>query len=197
MTEREKLHSGKLFTDLTEGLPEERLYCKELIYDYNRTRPSEQDKRHQIAKKLFGKLGKNYWIEPPINFAYGSNISVGDNFYANCNLVIVDDTKVVIGDNVLLAPNVTISTTGHPIDPTLRQTGKMYAFQVTIEDNVWIGSNVAIMPGVKIGKNTVIGAGSVVTKDIPSNVIAVGNPCRVLRSINEQDKIYYFKGHRV
>jgi galactoside O-acetyltransferase len=195
--ERENLKCGKLFTDMTEGLPEERLKGKELVYDYNHTRPSEEEKRIEIAKKLFGKIGNDSWIEPPINLAYGTHVFIGDNFYANFNLVIVDDNEVIIGNHVLFGPNVTISTTGHPIDRELRQSGKMYSFPVTIKDNVWLGSGVITNPGITIGENSIIGAGSVVTKDIPANVIAVGNPCKVLREINENDKIYYYKDHKV
>jgi len=197
MTEREKIKSGLLFADMTEGLPEERLRGKELIYDYNHTRPSEQIKREKIAGKLFGRIGREFWIEPPVHFAYGNHIFIGDNFYSNFNLVIIDDTNVFIGNNVLFGPNVTISTTGHPIDHELRNTLGMYSFTITIKNNVWIGSGVIINPGVTIEENSVIGAGSVVTKDIPPNVIAVGNPCRVLRAINEDDKIYYYKNRRV
>ncbi|MCK1994744.1 galactoside O-acetyltransferase [Peribacillus muralis] len=197
MTQRERIRKGLLFTDMTEGLPEERLRGKELVYDFNQTRPSEVKKREEIANKLFGRIGKDFWIEPPLHLAYGSNIFVGENFYANFNLTIVDDTTVIIGDNVLFAPNVVISTTGHPVDPDLRNTGQMYAFPVTIEDNVWIGSGVIINPGITIGKNSIIGAGSVVTKDIPPNVIAVGNPCKILREISDRDKKYYYKNLKV
>lgn len=197
MTQRERIRNGLLYTDKTEGLPEERMRGKELVYCFNQTRPSEIEKRKNIAQNLFGKIGKDFWIEPPIHFAYGSNIFVGDHFYANFNLTIVDDIDVIIGNHVLFAPNVTISTTGHPIDPDLRKTAQLYSFPVTIEDNVWLGSGVIINPGVTIGRNSVVGAGSVVTKDIPPNVIAVGNPCRVLREISDRDKIIYYKDLKV
>jgi galactoside O-acetyltransferase len=193
MTERENIAQGRLFTDMTEGLPEERLRGKELMTAFNGTLPSETEKRLQLAKQMFRKTGKFFWIEPPIYFAYGSHISIGENFYANFSLTIVDDWEVDIGDNVLFGPNVTISTTGHPLDPEKRREGKMYAFKVTIEDDVWVGGGAIINPGVTIGRGAVIGAGSVVTKDIPANVVAVGNPCKVLRSIGPEDKIYYYK----
>ncbi len=193
MSMRERIAKGMLFTDMGEGLPEERLCGKELMYDFNHTRPSEEDKRRDLIGKMFGKVGKNVWIEPPVRFAYGRNIFIGDNFYANFNLTLVDDYTITIGNNVLIAPNVTISVTGHPVDPELRNTGAMYAFPVTLGDNVWIGSNVVINPGVTIGENTVIGAGSVVTGDIPPNVVAVGVPCKVLRPITPRDKAYYYK----
>lgn len=197
MTQRERMRTGRLFTDMTEGMPEERMRGKELVYDFNQTRPSEQEKRMSIAKKIFGKIGRDFWIEPPVHFAYGSNIYIGDKFYANFNLTIVDDTDVIIGNHVLIAPNVTISTTGHPLDPDLRNTRQMYSFPVEIEDNVWLGSGVIINPGMTIGRNSVIGAGSIVTRNIPSNVIAVGNPCKVLREISDRDKIYYYKDLKV
>lgn len=197
MTQRERIANGLLFTDMAEGLPEDRLRGKEYAYEYNHTRPTEVQTRIDIARKMFGAVGKVFWIEPPIHFAYGSNIFIGENFYANVGLTIIDDTKVVIGDNVMIAANVTIGTTGHPIDPELRATIKMYAFPVTIEDGVWIGSGVIINPGITIGQNCVVGSGSVVTRDIPPNVVAVGNPCRVLRNIGEHDKRFYFKDHEV
>ena len=188
MNIREKMRKGMLYTDMYEGLPDERLRGKELIYDYNNTRPSEQKKRGEILKKLFGSVGKEPFIETPLHVAYGSNIHIGDYFYANFNLVIVDDIEVYIGNNVMIAPNVTISVTGHPIHPSQRKDGAQFSIPVTIEDNVWIGSGVIILPGVTIGKNSVVGAGSIVTKSIPENVVAVGNPCRVLREITEKDK---------
>ncbi len=194
---RERMQNGQIYTDLGEGLPEERLYGKELIYDYNLTRPSEEEKRNEILKRLFGHVGKNIWIEPPLRVAYGNRTYIGDNFYANFNLVLVDDINIFIGNNVMFAPNVTISTTGHPIHPNLRKNGEQFSFPVKIEDNVWIGSGVVILPGVTIGENSVIGAGSVVTKDIPKNVVAVGNPCKVLRPITDRDRKYYYKDLKV
>ncbi|UPQ72736.1 galactoside O-acetyltransferase [Kluyvera ascorbata] len=194
---RERIKSGMLFTDMCERLPEERLRGKELMYDFNNTRPSEEKKRIELIYKMFGKVGKNPWIEPPIRFAYGSNIFIGDYFYANFNFTIVDDHTVTIGDNVLIAPNVTISVTGHPVHHELREKGEMFSFPVTIENNVWIGSNVVINPGVTIGENSVIGAGSVVTKDIPANVVAAGVPCKVIREITDRDKAYYYKDFKV
>ncbi|EOR20883.1 galactoside O-acetyltransferase [Clostridium sartagoforme AAU1] len=194
---RERMQNGQIYTDLEEGLPQERLYGKELVYDYNLTRPSEEDKRNEILKRLFGHVGKNIWIEPPLRVAYGNRTYIGDNFYANFNLVLVDDINIFIGNNVMFAPNVTISTTGHPVHPDLRKNGEQFSFPVKIEDNVWIGSNVVILPGVTIGENSVIGAGSVVTKDIPKNVVAVGNPCKVLRPITDRDRKYYYKDLKV
>lgn len=194
---RERIKKGMLFTDLTEGLPEERLRGKELMYDYNHTRPSEAQKRSELLSQMFGNVGENAWVEPPVYFSYGKNIVIGDNFYANFNLTIVDDHRVTIGNNVMIAPNVTISVTGHPVHSALRTQGEMFSFPVTIGNNVWIGSHVVINPGVTIGDNSVIGAGSVVTKDIPADVVAVGIPCRVLRDITERDKEYYYRDLKI
>lgn len=188
MTQRERLAGGYLYTDMGEGMPEERLRGKMLTFEFNHTSPAEPEKRVSLIRQLMGCVGKNVWIEPPLHVAYGSQITLGDNFYANFNLVVVDDGKVIIGNNVMIAPNVTISTTGHPVDPTVRITGQQFSQTVTLEDNVWIGSGAVINPGVTIGRNSVIGAGSVVTKDIPADVVAAGVPCRVLRPIGEQDR---------
>ncbi|WP_026889257.1 maltose acetyltransferase domain-containing protein [Clostridium beijerinckii] len=193
MTIRERIKNGMLYVDIGEGLDEEREKCKELLYDYNHTRPSEKIKRKELLKELLGDMGDEVWIEPPLHMAYGKNVHIGNCFYANFNLVIVDDIDVYIGEHVMIAPNVTITPTGHPVDPDLRKPGTQFSIPVKIGNNVWIGSNAVILPGVTIGDNSVIGAGSVVTHDIPENVVAVGNPCRVLREINEQDKEFYFK----
>lgn len=197
MTIREKMKKGMLYVDIGEGLDEERKKCKELLYDYNNTRPSEETKRKDLLNELLGDMGEDIWIEPPVHMAYGTNVHIGNHFYANFNLVIVDDIDVYIGENVMIAPNVTITPTGHPVDPELRRPGTQFSIPVTIGNNVWIGSNAVILPGITIGDNSVIGAGSVVTHDIPKNVVAVGNPCRVLREINEHDKEYYYKNRRV
>lgn len=197
MTIREKMKNGMLYVDIGEGLDEERKKCKELLYDYNNTRPSEEVKRKKLLKELLGDMGEEIWIEPPVHMAYGTNVHIGNHFYANFNLVIVDDIDVYIGEHVMIAPNVTITPTGHPVDPEIRKPGTQFSIPVRIGNDVWIGSNVVILPGVNIGDNSVIGAGSVVTHDIPENVVAVGNPCCVLRKINERDKEYYYKNRRV
>lgn len=197
MTIRGKMKNGMLYVDAGEGLEEERKGCQELLYDYNHTRPSEETKRKDLLKKLLGDMGEHIWIEPPVHMAYGTNVHIGDHFYANFNLVIVDDIDVYIGDHVMIAPNVTITPTGHPVDSDLRRPGTQFSISVRIGNNVWIGSNVVILPGITIGDNSVIGAGSVVTHDIAENVVAVGNPCRALRKINERDKEYYYKNRRV
>ncbi|MFV9327792.1 galactoside O-acetyltransferase [Citrobacter europaeus] len=197
MSIRDRIKAGKLFTDMGEGLPQERLRGKELMYEFNHTRPSEIKKRERLIREMFATVGENAWIEPPIYFSYGSNIHIGKNFYANFNFTIVDDYTVTIGDNVLIAPNVTITVTGHPVHHELRKSGEMFSFPVTLGNNVWIGSNVVINPGITIGDNSVIGAGSVVTKNIPPDVVAVGVPCRVIKNINEQDREYYYQNYKV
>lgn len=197
MTEKEKMINGGLYIPFGEELLEERQDAKELIFDFNALPPTEIEKRNDIIRSLVGKIGKDFFIEPPFRSDYGYNISIGENFYSNYNCIILDCAKVTIGDNVLFAPNVSLFTVGHPIDPEIRKTGSEYAFPITIGNNVWIGGGVIVNPGVTIGDNVVIGAGSVVTKDIPASVIAVGNPCRVLREISEDDKKYYFKNNKI
>ena len=191
------MKNGMLYTDIGEGLEQERRRCKELLYDFNLTRPSEEALRSSLLGELLGDMGRDIWIEPPFHMAYGTNVHIGDYFYANFNLVIVDDIDVYIGNNVMIAPNVTITPTGHPVDAELRRPGSQFSIPVRIGNDVWIGSNAVILPGVTIGDNSVIGAGSVVTHDIPANVVAVGNPCRVLREISARDKEYYYKNRRV
>ena len=191
------MKNGMLYTDIGEGLEQERRRCKELLYDFNLTRPSEEALRSSLLGELLGDMGRDIWIEPPFHMAYGTNVHIGDYFYANFNLVIVDDIDVYIGNNVMIAPNVTITPTGHPVDAELRRPGSQFSIPVRIGNDVWIGSNAVILPGVTIGDNSVIGAGSVVTHDIPANVVAVGNPCLVLREISARDKEYYYKNRRV
>ena len=191
MSVRRRMEVGELYTDHGEGLPEERRAGKDLVYDFNLTRPAEEVRRAELLKMLFGNIGENGWIEPPLRVAYGSHTHIGKNFYANFNFILVDDATVTIGDNVMVAPNVTISTAGHPIDPEIRITGQQFSLPVTIEDNVWLGTGVIINPGVVIGRNSVIGAGSVVTKSIPPNVVAAGVPCRVIREITAEDKLAF------
>ena len=193
MTEKEKMISGQPYFANGKELFTERQNAKEMVFDFNNSHPKELKFRSEIIKKLFGKTEKGFYIEPPFRCDYGYNISVGKNFYSNYNCTILDCAEVKIGDNVMLAPNVSILTAGHPIHHEMRNTGMEYAFSITIGNSVWIGGNVVINPGVSIGNNTIIGSGSVVTKDIPDNVIAVGNPCKVMRQITEDDKLFYFK----
>ena len=193
MTEKEKMLNGKPYKALGEELVSERQNAKGMIFKYNDLHPSEINKRNDIIRKLFGKVGKDFFIEPPFRCDYGYNISIGDNFYCNYNCTILDCAKVTIGDNVMFAPNVSLFTAGHPVHFEPRNQGIEYALPITIGNNVWIGGGVIINPNINIGNNVVVGSGSVVTKDIPSNSIATGNPCKVIREITDQDKKYYFK----
>lgn len=171
----------------------ERIFAKELLFEFNNLRPVEVEARNAIIRRLFGKTRDNFYVEPPFRCDYGYNIEIGDNFFANYNLIILDCARVKIGDYVFIGPNVGIYTAGHPIHSDLRNQELEFALPIEIGNSVWIGGNVVINPGIKIGDNTVIGSGSVVTKDIPSNVLAIGNPCKVLQSITEGDKSYYYK----
>lgn len=175
-----------------EAIMEEQKVCRKILQELNTADRSDFEKIGEIVKKLFGK-SEGAFLNPPFYCDYGTHIEVGKNFFANYNCTIIDVAKVTIGDNCQMAPNVAIYTAGHPVHPAARNTAYEYGIEVTIGDNVWIGGNTVILPGVHIGNNAVIGAGSVVTKDIPDNVIAAGNPCRVIRSITEEDRKYYYK----
>lgn len=189
MNEKEKMLSGELYNPMTAmELFYERTNAKTLCHKFNNLLPSETHKRKSIIKKLFGKTGDNFHIESVFWCDYGYNIEIGENFYMNHNCTILDCAKVKFGDNVFVAPNCGFYTAAHPIIAQERNTGIEYAKPITIEDNVWIGGGCSFLPGVSVGANSVIGAGSVVTKDIPANVVAVGNPCRVLREITDADK---------
>lgn len=193
MNQKERMLNGLPYKAWLDGLSEERKENRKKIYQYNHLSPENGEEQDRLIRSIVGKCGESIYIEQPFRCDYGYNIEVGNNFYANYNLTILDVGKVKIGENVLIAPNVSIYTAGHPIHPVPRNAGYEYGISITIGDNVWIGGSTVINPGVHIGSNVVIGAGSVVTKDIPDNVIAVGNPCRVLRSITEEDRKYYYK----
>ncbi|MCM1156679.1 MAG: sugar O-acetyltransferase [Roseburia sp.] len=194
MTEQEKMKKGYLWDDDDENMALQ-AHAKSIISKFNSLPPESMGERAELLKEVFGNVGENVWIVPPLTAAVGKYVSIGDGTYANMNLTLIDDWKITIGKNVLIGPNVTLCTTGHPVHPEHRADG-MYSFPVTIKDNVWIGGNVVVLPGVTIGKNSVIGAGSIVTKDIPANVIAFGSPCKVYREINEHDAEYYFGDRR-
>lgn len=193
MSQKERMMAGLPYKAWLDGLSEERIKNKMKIYDYNLLPPKETEKMDKLIKDILGKTGENVFVEQPFHCDYGKNIEVGDNFFANYNCTILDVGKVTIGKNVQFAPNVAIYTAGHPIHPDSRNSGYEYGLPVTIGDNVWIGGSVVINPNITIGNNVVIGSGSVVTKNVPDNVIAVGNPCRVIRKITEEDRKYYFK----
>lgn len=190
MTEKEKAAAGRIYdANYDEHLVQERLESKCLCYDYNRTHPTAREERKTIIKKLLGETGESFIIEPPFFCDYGYNIEIGENFYANHNCIILDGAKVTFGDNVFIAPDCGFYTAGHPLSAEQRVQGLEYAYPIRIGNNVWIGGHTTVLPGVTIGDNTVIGAGSVVTKDIPAGVVAVGNPCRVIRPITEKDRM--------
>ncbi len=195
MNQKERMLAGLPYKAWLDGLEEERELCKQKIYDFNMLPPSKRGNIPEMLKQLFGKTGERVWIEAPFHCDYGWNIEVGEDFFANYNLTILDVGKVTIGKNAQIAPNVSIYTAGHPIHPESRNSGYEYGIPVTIGDNVWIGGGAIILPGVTIGDNVVIGAGSVVGKDIPDNMLAAGNPCRIIREITEDDRKYYFKDH--
>lgn len=198
MTNREKLHSGQIYYPSDDEIMKEQLLCLEKLYDYNMTRPLEQERREKLLKEMFAEIGEGCYIEPPLHANWGGHhVHFGKMVYANFNLTLVDDTHIYVGDYTLIGPNVTIATAGHPINPELREKAYQFNRSIRIGRNCWIGAGAIILPGVTIGDNTVIGAGSVVTKDIPANVVAVGNPCKVLREIGEHDKEYYFKDCKI
>lgn len=187
MTELEKCNAGLMYDTTFPGREEMHLECIDLCFDYNNTRPSDMKRREEILRKLFGKLGKNPYVEPTIFCGFGWNIEAGDNFYANNNCVFVDPGKITFGDNVFIGPSCGFYTAHHPIHPALRNKLYEYARPITVGSDVWIGGGTVVLPGARIGSNVVIGAGSVVTGEIPDNVVAFGNPCKVYRAITEED----------
>ena len=198
LTEKEKMTSGDLYLPDGDEIMSEQLQCLDKLYDFNQTRPTELDKRDAMLKEMFAEIGENCYIEPPLHANWGgAHCHFGKNVYANFNLTLVDDSHIYVGDYTMIAPNVVIATAGHPILPELREKAYQYNMPVHIGRNCWIGAGALIMPGVTIGDNSVIGAGSVVTKDIPANVVAVGNPCKVMREIGEHDRVYYYKDKKI
>ena len=195
---KDKMHTGELYLPTDEEIVKEQQLCLEKLYDYNATRPSEGEKRVGLLKEMFAEIGEGCYIEPPFHANWGGkHVHFGKNIYANFGLTLVDDTHIYVGDNTMFGPNVVVATAGHPILPSLRKQAYQYNMSVRIGNNCWLGAGVLVMPGVTIGDDSVIGAGSVVTKDIPSGVVAVGNPCRVLREISEHDREYYFKDRKI
>lgn len=193
MDNRERMLAELPYRAHEPELEQERMLNKRRVYRYNLLPPDDLEEKDRLIRDILGGCGERVTLEPPIRFDYGRNTFVGENFFANYNLTVLDVARVVIGKNVMLAPNVAIYTAGHPVHPDARNSGYEYGIGVTIGDNVWIGGNTVINPGVHIGDNVVVGSGSVVTRDIPANSIAAGNPCRVLRQITEEDRTYYFR----
>lgn len=196
MNQKERMLAGLPYKAWLDGLAEERLENKKRVFRFNNMEPERFEEKIVLIKEIFGKTGENVFVEAPFHCDYGYNIEVGENFFANYNLTILDVGRVKIGANAQIAPNVSIYTAGHPVHPESRNTGYEYGIPITIGDNVWIGGSVTILPGVTIGSNVVIGAGSVVTRDLPDNVIAAGNPCRVIRTITEEDRDFYYRDRK-
>lgn len=198
MTEREKIHAGVLFQPMDPQILAEQLAYLDKMDAYNRIPRIRMEQRRQMLPELFAEVGENCYIESPFYANWGGHhVHLGNNVYANYGVTFVDDTHIYIGDNTMLAPNVVLATAGHPINPELRAKGLQYNLPVRIGKNCWLGAGVIVLPGVTIGDNTVVGAGSVVTKDLPAGVVAVGNPCRVLRQIGQQDQIYYYRDKKI
>lgn len=198
MEQRDNMHNGKLYDPNDDSVMEEQMVCLDRLYDFNQTRPSEMDKRNAIMKEMMGDVGKDCYIEPPFYANWGGkHVHFGDGVYAHFGLTCVDDTHIYVGSHTLFGPNVVLATAGHPMMPELRKHGIQYNMPIHIGENCWLGAGVIVVPGVTIGDNVVIGVSSVVTKDIPSNSVAMGTPCRVVRQINDHDKEYYFKDKKI
>lgn len=195
---KQRMHSGDLYLPEDPEIVREQTQCLTRLYEYNMTRPTEQEKRRELLKEMFAEIGENCYIEPPFHANWGGkHCHFGNYVYANFQLTCVDDTHIYVGDHTMIGPNVTIATAGHPILPELREQAYQYNMPVHIGKNCWIGAGAIILPGITIGDHVVVGAGSVVTKDLPSDVVAVGNPCHILRTINEHDRVYYFKERKI
>ena len=198
MGNRDKLHTGELYLPNDPEVLEEQLGYMELLYEYNQTRPREQERRQALLRELLAEVGEGCWIEPPFHANWGGHhVHFGRMVYANYGLTMVDDTHIYVGDCTMFGPNVVVATAGHPILPELREQQYQYNMPVRIGRNCWIGAGAIILPGITIGDNVVVGAGSVVTRDLPDSVVAVGNPCRVLREVGERDRSFYFKDRRI
>ncbi|WP_050607609.1 sugar O-acetyltransferase [Clostridium niameyense] len=196
MNHKDRMLAGLPYKAWLDGLPEERMKNEKKVHEYNHCMPDENEKIDKLIRDIIGKVGIDVHIKAPFHCDYGKNIEIGDHFFANYNCIILDVAKVIIGNNVQFAPNVSLYTAGHPIHPDSRNSGYEYGIGIIIGDNVWLGGNVVVNPGVHIGNNVVIGSGSVVTKDIPANAIAAGNPCKIIRQITEEDRKYYYKNYK-
>lgn len=193
-----QMHDGSLYRGIDPSLLDEQSKAMEFLYDYNATRPSEKEKRATLLKQMFAEIGEGCWIEPPFHASWaGKFVRFGKNVYANFHLTLVDDTTITVGDNTMFGPGVTLTTAGHPIRADLRWQGYQFNAPIHIGKDCWLGANVTVLPGITIGDGTVVGAGSVVTKDLPAGVVAVGNPCRVLRPISEKDRTVYFRNKKI
>ncbi len=197
-TMKDRLHTGELYLPGDEEIMREQLGYLDKLYDFNATRPSEMDRRNALMKEILAEVGEGCYIEPPFHSNMGGHhVHFGSHVYANFNLTCVDDTHIYVGDHTMFGPNVTLATAGHPLLAELRAQGYQYNMPIHIGRNCWLGAGVIVMPGVTIGDNVIVGAGSIVTKNLPDNVVAVGNPCRVLREVNEHDRTFYWKDRRI
>ena len=195
---KKRMMEGRIYPPGDEEIMAEQVVCMQKLWEYNQIQPKDMDKRFAKLQDMVAEIGEGSYIEPPLHANFGGkHVHFGKNVYANYNLTMVDDTHIYVGDNTMIGPNVTIATAGHPIDPALRDVQAQFNMEVHIGRNVWIGGGCVLLPGVSIGDNTVIGAGSIVTKDIPANVVAYGNPCRVIREIGEHDRKYYYRDRKV
>ena len=195
---REKQHSGQLYLPGSPELQREQLQCLDRLYEFNQIKPSDLERKTALLKEMFAEIGEDCYIETPFHANWGGRfVHFGKNIYANFNLTLVDDTHIYVGDFTQFGPNVVLAAAGHPICPELRERAYQYNAPIRIGRNCWLGANVVVVPGVTIGDNVVVGAGSVVTRDLPDNVVAVGNPCRILREVNEHDREYYFKDQKI
>lgn len=198
MNMKERMHTGELYLPNDRQILAEQIKCLARLKRFNKISPRRFLTRQRLMKKMFAEVGENCYIESPFYSNFGCrHIHFGKNIYCNFGTTMVDDTHIYVGDYTMFGPNVTVASAGHPILPELREKGCQYNMPVHIGRNCWIGAGALIMPGVTIGDNTVIGAGSVVTKNVPANVVAVGNPCRVMREINEHDREFYYKDRRI
>lgn len=198
MSNREKLHSGELYKSTDAALMEEQNGYLEGLYEFNQTRPSEMERRMALLRELLAECGEGCYVEPPFHANWGGHhVHFGKYVYANFNLTAVDDTHIYVGDYTEFGPNVVLATAGHPLCPELRAKGYQFNAPIRIGKCCWLGAGVLVMPGISIGDGAVIGAGSVVTRDIPANCLAVGNPCRVLRPLDERDRRYYFRDREI
>ena len=195
MTNLERKNAGLIYDPSDDEIMSLQKKTLQKMDEFNRTTSDESELRQKILSEMLGSVGKNCYIEPPFHGNWGGkNLFLGDNVYVNFNLTVVDDVEIIVGNNVLFAPNCTLTTANHPINPDLRRKGYQYAKKIVIGNNVWLGSNVVVLPGVTIGENSVIGAGSIVSRDIPANVVAMGIPCRVVREISEHDEKFFDRG---
>ena len=195
---KKRMMEGRIYPPGDEEIMAEQVVCMQKLWEYNQIQPKDMDKRFAKLQDMFAEIGEGSYIEPPLHANFGGkHVHFGKNVYANYNLTMVDDSHIYVGDNTMIGPNVTIATAGHPIDPALRDVQAQFNMEVHIGRNVWLGGGCVLLPGVSIGDNTVIGAGSIVTKDIPANVVAYGNPCRVIREIGEHDRKYYYRDRKV